>query len=249
MELNWSTFVLEIINFLVLVWILKRFLYKPVLDVIAARRKSIEDRLAEASNVQEEAETLKEQYAGRLSEWESEKREAREKLAREVEEERARRLADMQSVLEREKEKARVAEDRQRAEKQRAIEQQALLQGAQFSSRLLEQAAGPELEDRLLNLLIEGLNGLSEDRLSRLREQWAEPSQAIDVASAFALSEEQRERLTSALHKIADGSTAVSFHQDAELLAGLRIVIGAWVLAANVRDELEGFTEFARATR
>ncbi len=38
MELNWSTLLLEIVNFLVLVWILKRFLYRPVLQVIEERR-------------------------------------------------------------------------------------------------------------------------------------------------------------------------------------------------------------------
>jgi len=51
MELNWSTFLLEIINFLILVWILKHFFYKPILDVIAHRRADIENmpiRLAQA---------------------------------------------------------------------------------------------------------------------------------------------------------------------------------------------------------
>ena len=38
MELDWTTFILEIINFLVLVWILHRFLYQPVMNVIAQRR-------------------------------------------------------------------------------------------------------------------------------------------------------------------------------------------------------------------
>ena len=37
MELNWTTFALEAVNFMVLVWILKRFLYKPVLAAIAQR--------------------------------------------------------------------------------------------------------------------------------------------------------------------------------------------------------------------
>ena len=37
MQIDWTTLVLEIINFLVLVWILKRFLYKPVMEAIAAR--------------------------------------------------------------------------------------------------------------------------------------------------------------------------------------------------------------------
>ena len=51
MELNWSTFVLEIVNFVVLVFILQRFLYRPVLAVIERRRKSVEDRLSEAHRI------------------------------------------------------------------------------------------------------------------------------------------------------------------------------------------------------
>ena len=49
MEWNWSTFVLEMINFLVLVWILKHFFYRPVLGVIERRQKSI-DQTVEAAN-------------------------------------------------------------------------------------------------------------------------------------------------------------------------------------------------------
>jgi F-type H+-transporting ATPase subunit b len=67
MELNWSTFVLEIINFLVLVWILQRLLYKPVLAVIARRRAGIEKTLADAKHLQAEAERLKAQYESRLA--------------------------------------------------------------------------------------------------------------------------------------------------------------------------------------
>lgn len=249
MELNWSTFVLEIINFLVLVWILKRFLYKPVLDVIAARRKAIEDQLAEAHAIEDEAQQLKDQYTGRLSEWETERRQARERLTHEIDRERARRQSEMEAAFEAEKEKARVAESRRQAEQQRAVEQQAMLQAAAFSGRLLEQAAGPELEDKLLMLVIEDLNGLSTAELDRLREQWAEPSQVVEVSSAFALSDPQRERLIAVLQQVCGVSAPIQFHRDEALIAGLRIVIGAWVLAANVRDELRGFTELARATR
>ena len=48
MELSWPTFFLEIINFLVLVWILKRFLYKPVLEAIAHRKAVIDKTLVDA---------------------------------------------------------------------------------------------------------------------------------------------------------------------------------------------------------
>jgi len=83
MELNWSTFVLEIINFLVLVWILKRFLYKPVLKVIAKRRAAIEKTLTEARDKEKAAEELKTRYEGRVAQWDRERAQAREDLARE----------------------------------------------------------------------------------------------------------------------------------------------------------------------
>jgi len=246
LELNWSTFVLEMINFLVLVWILKRFLYQPVLDVIAARRKSIEDRLAEAHRIEQEAGQLREQYAGRLSDWETERRQARDELTREIDGERARQQAELRAALEQEREKARVADERRQSGQRRAVEQQALRLGAAFSSRLLEQAAGPELEARLLQMAVDGLQGLPAEQRSRLREQWTDASQPIDVSSAFPLSDAQRDSLTAALLGLA-GRSDIRFRQDAGLVAGLRVEIGAWVLAANVRDELQGFTELAGA--
>ena len=92
MELNWSTFILEIINFLVLIWILKRFIYKPVLNVIAQRRTTIENQSAEALRLHEEATDLKNQYQNRLSDWEQEKQQARDAVNQELEIEKARQL-------------------------------------------------------------------------------------------------------------------------------------------------------------
>ncbi|MGD8810072.1 MAG: F0F1 ATP synthase subunit delta [Gammaproteobacteria bacterium] len=247
MELSWSTFILEIINFLVLVWILKRFLYQPVLDVIAARRKSIEEQLSEAHTVEHEAEALKEQYNGRLAQWESERRNARDELEREIEQERARQLEELRSTLESEREKSRVTNERELAEQRRELEQQALRQGAAFASRLLTKASGPELENRLLELFVDGLKDLSEDQLDRLREHCADKSAEIEVSSAWPLSDEQRERLSSALTDALGASPPVRFGQDEQLLAGLRVEMGAWVLAVNVRDELAGFTELSVA--
>ena len=48
MELDWTTFILELVNFVVLVWILNRFLYRPVMNVIDQRKAAIQRTLAEA---------------------------------------------------------------------------------------------------------------------------------------------------------------------------------------------------------
>lgn len=245
MELNWSTFLLEIFNFLVLVWILKRFLYQPVLDVISRRRVAIENQLAEAEQHHVAADTLKEQYEHRLADWEQERQKAMDKMLHEVEEKRLHQLENLKTELAQEEEKNRVARSRQDEQDIRRIEQRALQQGAEFASRLLAEAAGPELENRLFDLLLVGLETTSTDQNSVLANEWGEPPEHILVTSAYPLADDKRQRLETTLSNATGLTAPVHYEQDAELLAGLNIIIGAWVLQLNVRDELQGFTKFA----
>ncbi len=245
MELNWTTFVLEIINFLVLVWILKHFLYKPVLDVIARRRAGIEKTLVDAEALQADAESLREQYEGRLADWGRERQQAREALVQEIETERASKMAGLQTVLDQEREKAQVTEARRQVDAMRKIEETALMQGARFATRLLEQASGPDTEARLVELVITELTRLPAEHIAALRSSYGKMPEAIVVVSAFPLPDDQRQRLKQALAPVISPNIPLQFEQDSELLAGLRIMLGARVLGVNVQDELKGFTELS----
>lgn len=241
MELSWTTFILEIVNFLVLVWILKRFLYKPVLEVIARRRAGIEKTLADARDLQTHAEKLREQYEGRLADWEKERQQARDALAVELEAERRRRLDALQAELQQQREKAREIEARRQADTVRELETAALQQSARFAARLLEQASGPDTQTRLVDLLIDALSRLTAERITALQNSYGK-TQEIAAVSALPLSDDQRRRLKQSLANVLPDA-AIRFGQDRNLIAGLRITVGAWVLAANVRDELRGFAE------
>ena len=247
MELSWSTFVLEIINFLVLVWILKRFFYKPVLDIISRRRAGIEKTRHDAEALHAEAEKLQEQYQGRLADWSKERQQAREAMAREIEIERTRKLADMQTGLEQEMEKTRVAEARRQADALHKVEETALIQAAKFATRLLEQGAGPETEARLVELVIEELTNLPAVRISAIRNSYEAIPGKIEVVSAFALTDDHRKRFEQALAKLSGPEIPLQFEQNKALLAGVRITVGAWILSANLRDELKGLAELADA--
>jgi len=244
-EMNWSTFVLEIINFLVLVWILKRFFYKPVLEVIARRKAGIEKTLAEAKTFRAEAEKLREQYQSRVAEEEQERQMARETLSREIEAERARRMAELQTVLAQEREKIRVAEERRKLDAMRKMEETALVHGARFATCLLKETAGRETEARLAELVVAELDQLPAERLAALRGSDGMSREEAVVASAFPLSDDLRLRLRQSLATIAGREVRLRFEQNSELLAGLEITLGAWVLGANIRDELKGFVALA----
>ena len=99
MELSWTTFLLEAINFLVLVWLLKRLFYAPVKRAIAARRAAVEKTLQDAETERREAEDLKAKYEGRLQEWEQEKERQREEFRKELGEERAKQLKVIEDAV------------------------------------------------------------------------------------------------------------------------------------------------------
>ena len=245
MELTWSTFLLEIINFLILVWILKHFFYKPVLNVIARRRRSIEKSLNDANTLHEDAETLRIQYENRLTEWGKERQAAHMSLDQEIETERARRMEALRATLGEEREKAQVIEQRALEANRLHAEETALAQGAQFATRLLSVAAGPELEQRLLDLLLKELTALAPKQLSTLRAAAGKTADPILVASAYPLDDDTRLNLERMLASVLAVTAPFYYEQDKDLLAGLRVTMGSWVLRANLRDELKSFTEFA----
>lgn len=242
MELDWTTAVLQVINFLVLVWILKRFLYQPVLDVVERRRASVEDTLAEAAKREEGAEELRRQFEGRLEQWQQEKQAAREQLEQELMQRRSRAEKELRASLDAEHERLRAIGQQEESERARQREREALKLGARFASRLLGDLSDPSLEKRIVNLVCAELVALPQEQRGVLRNRGGD---SIVVHSAYPLEEKERIQLSEALQAVLDRAVDPAFAQDPELLAGLRIVMGDWTLGANLEDELSFFAQEA----
>ncbi len=249
MELNWSTFTLEIINFLVLIWLLKRFLYKPVLNAIQERRALIQQETDDALHLQKEAQGLKKQYENRLQDWEQERQQAHEVLQQELESERNHQLEALKSTLAKEREKLLVTEESRQRELQRNIQHQALQQGAEFATRILKSSSGPELEERIIEMAIADLEKLDQQQIEDLQAHWGKPSNTIQVDSAYVISSEQQQALEAGLQRVIQQPLTFTYHQQPELIAGVYISVGAWTIQANIRDDLKAFVEFSYVAR
>jgi F-type H+-transporting ATPase subunit b len=247
MELDWSTFFLEIINFLILVWILKRFLYRPVLDVIARRREGVEKTLNEAKTLHAEAEAMKVQYQRRLSDWEQEKVQAWENLQRELDAERVRQRDQLQNTLAQEREKRRILEERHLDELARRKEVAALSLAGRFIRRVLDRLACPELEERIIQWTLEELKNLPSERWATLKTNTQPDRALVQINTAFPIAEARRHELQEALNRLLEHTARYEFHQEPELIAGLRICIGPWVVQANLHEELRLFSEVFHA--
>jgi len=244
-ELNWSTFLLEILNFLVLLWILKRFLYRPVLDTIAKRRAGIEQTLANAQTIRTGAEAMQSQYETRLNQWNEEREAARLTLRQEIAEERERQLAALEDELEREREKARVLDGKLRADALRKYQEASLELGARFVARLLSELSCPDLEIRLFDLALGQLDSLPEERLKSIRMACEETPEQAEVATAYPLDAKHQQRLAEKLGRLLGMPVTCRFVEDAQLLAGLCITLGPWVFHANLQEELKSFAAAA----
>ena len=99
MELDWTTFGLQVVNFLVLVWLLKRFLYRPVMDAIARRQATIDQSVTDARAAEQRAEELRTQYEARLAETDAAHADRLARLAEEIAAERHDRLTALDAEL------------------------------------------------------------------------------------------------------------------------------------------------------
>ena len=241
MELSWPTFILELVNFLVLVWILKRFLYKPILQAIAERKERIEKNLADAKARQSEAEALEEQFQRRLADWENEKERLRSGVMEEIAARRAQLMVALNDSLKQEHERARVIEERRLNDLRSNAEAAGIAAGVRFTARLLGRAAGPELEETLIALALEDFKSLPQEQIESLRSACRDGGLQIKVTSAYPISSAARDAITQELKKLIRDNVAVHIAEDRQLLAGLRISNGPWVLRANLADELEFF--------
>lgn len=245
MTLDWTTFILEMLNFLVLVWILKHFLYKPVLAILAQRRAAIDKTLVEAKAAEERAVALQAEYEHRQADWEHEKAAAREQLATEIELERNRQMQMLTQALATERERSQAQEGARLAEQREQLEAQALAQGSQFVSAMLSRVAGPELEARLVEVFIEDLTRLSAVQLAGLRTAASETDAGALATSVFPLGEAQRERVKEGFANLLGIPLSIHFGEDPALVSGLHVVLGAWQLKLSLADELRHFVAAA----
>ncbi len=242
MELDWSTFLLQIINFLVLVWILNRFLYKPVMKVIAQRKAAVEKTLADSERARADARALQTQYETRLTEWEREKDKARAQLREDLEAERHRLMAALRAELDQERQAAAVREQRRLAELAQRADQAALEQGGRFVAKLLSGLAGPELEAKIVELMLSEMAQLPEEQLAAIRSALPQDT-SVRVVTAYPLSQSLRESLAQMVRRLAGGELRCEYSNDPDLIAGVRVSFGGWVLRANLQDEMKWFSE------
>lgn len=238
MPIDWFTVSAQIVNFLILVWLMKRFLYKPILRAIDAREKRIANELADAASQQAEAQKEREAFAQKNETFDQERAGLLRKATDEVSVERQRLL-----------EEARQAADALRAKRQDELvrEQQSLddaLTGRTqeevfaIARKALADLAGVGLEERICEVLARRLIDQNDEARDGLVKALKASGGPVLVRTAFELSPEQRATIQHALNVTFSTEMQIRFEVAPALISGIELTASGRKVAWSIQDYL-----------
>ena len=242
MRIDWWTLALQAANFLILVWLLQHFLYRPVQNLIADRQHRTDSVIAEASAAKAAAEQLQ----GELEQ-------QRAAIAREreqaMEQAHAAAKAEAAALLERARGEAQglLAEERQRLDQERAdaaeaVRRDAIDLGVAIARQLLASAVDGSLEAPFLARAATKLAALPESERRELVDQLA-GGEALRVVTATPLEPATSAGFRDQLQDLLGADAPVRFDVDPTLLAGVELHFPNAILRHSWRDGLRDIEE------
>lgn len=244
MLIDWFTVGAQTLNFLILVWLLKRFLYKPILDAIDGREKIISKKLSDADQKNSEALKEREEFQKKNSVFDQQRAALLSQATTEVQAERQ-RLLDV----------ARLAADTLRSKQQAALqsEEQHMHEAITrrtheevfaLTRKMLADLAGATLEERMTEVFVKCLQALDGDAKESLIQAWKTAAiktspEPMRVRSAFVLPPAQQGALQQALRDLLSAEIEIEYETAPDLLSGIELNLNGQKLAWNMHDYLE----------
>ncbi len=234
MSIDWITVAAQVANFLVLVWLLKRFLYRPILDGIDAREKEITTRMAEAATIREAAQAAEAQHMAEIATLRASRAEALEDVRQAARAERDVLLREARARLaaeQAEREQQRVEEARRYSAELHRRGAQALLS---LTRKALTDLADETLEQRIAVHCATRLGAVADE----LRAAGGESRDAVAL-TRDPLPPDVAAQLRDAIAAALPG-VALRVDSDPSLAPGLTLRLGGAQVAWTVDSYLDG---------
>lgn len=234
MELDWFTLVAQIINFLVLVALLRKLFYRRLIDAMDAREANISGRLEEAAHQRATAEQEAESFRTRNRAFDAQREQMLAQAGEEAEARRQQLLEDAR--LEAERAQAKWLEALQRERSGLLQDFRARLGQGVFTlaSRALAELADTELEDQIVKAFVERVRTLDPAERAKIVTAARGSEQPIEVRTAFPLRAETQEALSRSLRQHLDDTIAVRFTTAPDLICGIELRAHSHHLAWNL---------------
>jgi F-type H+-transporting ATPase subunit b len=245
MLIDWFTVGAQALNFVILVGLMKRFLYKPVLDAIDEREKRIAAELADAAAKKAEAAKERDECQHKQVEFDQQRSAVMKQATEEAAAERhrlleaARQAADALGVK---------RHEALRAEAQglgEALRQRAQEEVFAIARKALADLATTSLEERFGDVFTRHLREMGSEDKARLTDALRAASPAL-VRTAFDLPDKERARIQSALNETCLADVHVRFETAPDRVCGIELATNGLKVGWNIESYLASLQDSAR---
>jgi F-type H+-transporting ATPase subunit b len=238
MLIDWFTVCAQVVNFLILVWLLKCFLYKPILLAIDTREKGIADQAALAASKQAEARKQQDDFQRKTAEFDQQRAALLSKAVDEAGAERRKLLDDARKEFDTLRSQQSETMNRERENAGRQMAERACQEVFAIARKTLSDLASASLEERMADVFVQRLRALKpEDRGPLTDALTASPGTAL-VRSAFDLPQAQRTAIASAIKDTLAVETEVRFETVSDLVSGIELTTQGYKVSWSIADYL-----------
>lgn len=241
MLIDWFTVGAQVLNFLIMVWLLKRFLYHPILDAIDAREQRIAKELADADAKKAEATKERTDFEQKNAAFDKEKASLLAKVTAVANTER-------QRLLDAARQDATVLSTK----RQESLKQEALNLNQEISRRTqqevfaiarkaLSDLAGASLEERMVAIFVGRLQAMSADEKQKLTAALKAAAKPIVVRTTFDLAQPEKTTTLVAIQELLGADTEIRFETAPDLVSGIELSSDGHKVAWSIAEYLKDF--------
>lgn len=238
MIIDWFTVIAQIINFLILVGLLKHFLYQPILSAIDKREKRIAAELADANATKLAAQQARDEFNEKNAAFDQ----ARAELLNQA-------MAEAKAERQRFIDAARQESEDLRNQWQQALRNEHQNLNAEITRRtqdevfaiarkVLGDLAGETLEARMVELFVQRLQQLDSAERTQLIAAFQAASSGVLVRTSYVLTAEQRAAVVAAVDKVFALAQPLQFEVAPDIVSGIELSSSGQKLAWSIAEYL-----------
>ena len=238
MLIDWYTVAAQALNFLILVWLLKRYLYQPVLDAISAREQRIAMQLADTASKEAAATTEREEFQRKNTEIDSQRSALLVTATAEAKAERERQLELVRKDADALRSRLQESLSNERQALSDEIIRRTRDEVLAIARKTLAELASVSLEESMSRVFMDRLRALSAEDRELLGAAIVSASGTAVVRTAFELPAQQRTAIEQAVSEIRGAAVHVSYESVPSLISGVELSAGGRKLAWSTADYL-----------
>ena len=221
-----------------MVWLLRRFLYKPVLKAIDERENKIASELKDAKAKETEAKKEQAEFLEKNEQFDQQKKKLMDKVIAETNEEREKLLEEARNEAAVLRSKLEKSLDAMQENLEHDIAQKTQEEVFAITRKTLKDLASMSLEEQSVNIFVNRLKELKNEEKKKLTDAFKSGSDSILVQTAFDLPSKQQTEIKSTVNEILGTKTQFQFKTVPKLISGIELTSNGYKLAWSISEYL-----------